>query len=207
MGIFSKLTRPKPKEFIIKSIPLILEMTEAPLDMQFMAIGAPFDEDRRIRAKIYARAISSGTIIAAYETACEEADGTITARSSRDKNLFYREISKTILNPSTENNSLIQQDKASYERWVASVHEDVELITKKHLRHFKPRHEEWSDEIFKLYSEMLVGLSTSKSEEEAENIATLIMAWSKNVADGHVEIYQSILKESRELIQVHKTLL
>ena len=207
MGLFSKLTRPKPQKFIVDCIPHILEVTEAPLDMQFMAIGAPFDAGRRMHAKIYARAISSGTIIAAYETACEEADGTIATRSSRDKNLFYREISKIILNPSTENNSLIQHDKASYERWVASVHEDVELISKKHLRRFKPRYEEWSDEIFKLYSEMLVGLSTSKSEEEAENIATLIMAWSKNVAEGHIEIYQSILKESRELIQVHKTLL
>ena len=47
MGVFSKLTRPKPKEFIIKSNPLVLGMTEAPLDMQFMAIGAPFDADRK----------------------------------------------------------------------------------------------------------------------------------------------------------------
>jgi len=65
MGLFSKLTRPKPQKFIVDCIPHILEVTEAPLDMQFMAIGAPFDAGRRMHAKIYARAISSGTIIAA----------------------------------------------------------------------------------------------------------------------------------------------
>jgi hypothetical protein len=47
MGLFSKLTRPKPKKFIVDCIPHILEVTEAPLDMQFMAAGAPFDADRK----------------------------------------------------------------------------------------------------------------------------------------------------------------
>ena len=195
-------------EDILKLISSYLDETERPLDSQMMICNwLPFfNKEEKIRSKIYARALTAGIFISAFETACYKTNHSDSNRADF-YDLFGPSVLQLTQNILAEDSSeIINKDKDAYENWALKVYDDVEQLTIEHLRIDEPRYQEWSDGIFSLYLNMLNSHSIKKGKDTAdevkdEDILLLAGSYAQNFADTHVEIYKSILEEYINLIQ------
>lgn len=210
MGIFSAL-RPSPGKLITKSLPLYLEQTEKPLASQAMVCGSmSFGlniNDKPLITVVKARSITSGCIVSAHTTAKHLCEKEFSVSES-EYGAFRNSLLKFVVGSTDpEKDTRIKQDKEKYLEIARETEMAVTQLSADNIwsNWEAPRMEQWKSGVSDLYLDALcesvdVG-DKNLDEEKKAQLKLIISSYCSNVAETHLEIFQTFTKEILDLME------